>query len=75
MNRFKIWKNALTEDVDLRTVAENFELSGSRIIKVVQHACFKNLARQNNLILNQDILAGIRKEFLKEEKVTQNKKR
>lgn len=74
-NRFEIWKNAfpkkakLDRNVDLLTIAERFELSGSSIMNVVQYACLKALARKSNLIINQDILVGIRKEFSKEGKV------
>lgn len=75
-DRFKIWQNAfpkkakLDKNIDLREIAERFELSGSSIMNVVQYACLKTLARKSNLIKNQDILLGIRKEFSKEGKIS-----
>ncbi|MFK7771553.1 MAG: ATP-binding protein [Saprospiraceae bacterium] len=74
-NRFKIWKNAfpkkvkMDKDIDLMKIAEEYELSGSNIMNVVQYACLQALARKSNLINNRDILSGIRKEFSKEGKM------
>jgi len=74
-DRFKIWQNAFSEkakldkDVDMLSIAEKFELSGSSIMNVVQFASLKAIARKSNLIRQKDILTGIRKEFSKEGKV------
>ncbi|MFK8005456.1 MAG: ATP-binding protein [Saprospiraceae bacterium] len=70
-DRFRIWQNAfskkskLDKNLDLKRIAENYELSGSNIMNVVQFASLKALARKSNLIKNRDMVAGIRKEFIK----------
>ena len=75
VDRLRIWQNAfpkkvkLEEIIDLMSIAEKFELSGSNIMNVVQFASLQALARKSNEIKNQDILTGIRKEFMKEGKL------
>ena len=74
-DRLRIWQKAfprkvkLDKDIDLMRIAEEYELSGSNIMNVVQYACLQALARKSNLINNRDILGGIRKEFSKEGKM------
>lgn len=74
-DRYKIWRNAfpkkaiLDQDIDLMKIAQSYEFSGSNIMNIVQFASLQALARESNLIKNQDILNGIRKEFIKEGKV------
>lgn len=73
--RFRIWSNSfpkkirMAKDVDLKIIAEKFELSGSNIMNVVQFACLKALAKNTKTIKNEFILMGIKKEFEKEGKM------
>ena len=72
--RFNLWQKAfsdqceLADDLDLYAIAEKYELAGGSIINVVQYASLMALNRKENVIRQNDILEGIRKEFRKEGK-------
>ena len=61
-------KASLTPEVDLSAISRKYELSGSGIINVAQYCCLEALGRGEGLITQEDLLNGIRKEFLKEDK-------
>jgi SpoVK/Ycf46/Vps4 family AAA+-type ATPase len=75
--RRRIWEQSfparvrLDEDVDLQVVARKYELSGAGIINVVQSCCLEALDRGDAVIGWQDILRGVRKEFMKEGRILQ----
>jgi hypothetical protein len=52
-------------------VARKYELSGAGIINVVQSCCLEALDRGDAVIGWQDILRGVRKEFMKEGRILQ----
>jgi ATP-dependent 26S proteasome regulatory subunit len=58
----------LHKSVDLLQIAENYELSGASILSVIQYASLKSYAQQSKEIHSNDIIDGIRHEFMKEEK-------
>jgi hypothetical protein len=70
--RLRIWRDAfsskarLEPEIDLAALAERFELSGGTIMNVVRYASLMALARGADVILNDDLAAGIRQELLKE---------
>jgi SpoVK/Ycf46/Vps4 family AAA+-type ATPase len=80
--RVKIWRLAFPQDVqfynndqpaDIPEMVKNYVLSGGSIINVVHYACIKAFERQQNKdtakrIYYTDVLAGIKKELLKEGK-------
>lgn len=72
--RLLLWQKAMPQsleangEIDLRSLAERFELTGAAIINIMQYAALQTFARYNGHLLLTDILEGIRKEFLKEEK-------
>jgi len=74
--RLQLWqkafseKSVLYEDVDLDAIAEQYEISGGAIINVLRYCSLAALRRKsdeipNNVITQQDIIRGIRKEFRK----------
>ncbi|MCB0613263.1 MAG: ATP-binding protein [Phaeodactylibacter sp.] len=73
--RLRIWEQAFPEkvglapEVDLKRVANRYELSGASIMNVVQFCCLQALERRGSEITAPDVLAGIQKEFSKEGKV------
>ncbi|MES2328684.1 MAG: ATP-binding protein [Bacteroidota bacterium] len=73
--RFKLWQRAfsdktvLEEKVDLRDIAEKYELAGGAIINVTRYCSMLALKRETNIILQRDIITGIRKEFGKDGKI------
>ena len=59
----------LAEDIDLNTIANNFELSGSAIINVMHYASLQTIHKNSTIISKQDIIEGIKREYEKEDKV------
>jgi ATP-dependent 26S proteasome regulatory subunit len=58
-------QTTLEDKVDLLELAEQYELSGSEIMNVVQYCCLQALKRGDGLILYNDILCAIKREFSK----------
>ena len=69
--RYKIWSNSLPAAVDLepkvelREIAEKYEISGGAIINIIQHCSLRSLGRGNNIITLNDMLDGIKREYHK----------
>lgn len=70
--RYQLWKNAfsgtcmLHPDIDLYKIAEEYEIAGGAIINVLRY-CALSAIRQNDPVVTQhDLLAGLRREFKKE---------
>ncbi len=73
--RVLLWKKSfplcirLEEKIDIPAIARQYELTGAHIMNIVQHACLRSLSRQSEIILWEDLLEGIRKEYVKEGKI------
>jgi ATPase family associated with various cellular activities (AAA) len=73
--RYAIWqttipaKAKIAEDINLPLIAGKYELSGSAIVSVIHYASLKTIHRNSAVILKQDLLDGIRREYEKEERV------
>ncbi|MFS4448384.1 ATP-binding protein [Maribacter sp. 2307UL18-2] len=74
--RLSLWEKAFPEkialhkDLDLRQLAQKFELTGADIMNVVQYVCLNVLAKKSLLITYEDIVEGIKREFMKSGKLT-----
>jgi hypothetical protein len=72
--REKLWHNSFSvkttfeKDMDLREIAEKYDLTGGSIINIVRYCSLKSMSRKSTVIRKQDLLDGIRREFLKEGK-------
>jgi len=72
--RYKIWSQGISEksrfapDVNLKKIADKYELSGGSIMNVVRYVSLMAQTRNSNELLLDEIEAGIKKEFLKEGK-------
>ncbi len=72
--RYALWQKSLPDSlslsstVDLYHVAEKYELTGASIINAVQFAVLQCFSRNQLQLQQTDILDGIRKELMKEEK-------
>lgn len=73
--RYKIWRLNLPKplklhaNVDLHNVARKYELSGSNIINVIQYCALLALQAKTDTLDSEMLLQGIRKEFLKENRM------
>lgn len=72
--RKQLWKQSFStktifaDNVNIDEIAKKYELAGGAIINVVRYCTLKALKRGDNSIMNEDILAGIRREFGKDGK-------
>jgi hypothetical protein len=73
--RLKLWEHnfkdkpyRLAADVKLEKLAHDYEISGGSIVNVLRYACLKAVAREGQLIRQDDMVAGIRRELRKEGK-------
>ena len=66
-----LWRNTFSssckmeEELDLRRVAEDYELAGGSILNVVQYCSLKAMNRGENIIRRSDLMEGIKKEYAK----------
>ncbi len=73
-DRLELWKKAMPgnvpfgESVDLKFLADKYELTGAAILNVVQYATLKAIASREMEINFQHLKEGIRKEMQKEDK-------
>lgn len=72
--RVQLWQKAfsgkckLNPDIDIETIAENYELAGGAIINVLRYCALIAIQRNETVVTYQDLLEGIRREFRKENK-------
>ena len=72
--RFDLWRKTLPaslvidKSVDLTDLAEQYELSGASILNAIHYAALQSFSRNDGLLFHADLLDGVKKEFLKEEK-------
>ncbi|MBK8965762.1 MAG: ATP-binding protein [Saprospiraceae bacterium] len=73
--RLSLWQKSfpaavqLDADIDLQKIANQYELSGSNIVNIVHYCCLQALAGDTNRITAENLMTGISREFLKENKV------
>ncbi|PTQ91925.1 ATPase family protein associated with various cellular activities (AAA) [Nitrosomonas nitrosa] len=69
--RLHLWQKALpvavqmAADVDLKQIADRYELSGADVVNVVHYICLRAMAGKQTLITNKQVLAGIERELRK----------
>lgn len=72
--RYQLWENAfsgicrLHDEIDLRSIAEEHELAGGSIINVLRSCALSAVRRNDPVVSRKELMAGIRKEFKKENK-------
>lgn len=72
--RLRIWKNCIPQqlplhkDVDLLSISQKYEITGSTIINVIQYASLRAFSNNAQVISYDDIFNGLKREFHKEDK-------
>jgi AAA+ superfamily predicted ATPase len=72
--RLLLWQRSMPAnlkhhtDIKLEELAKQYEISGAGILNAVQYAALQTYTRNNGIICQKDLLDGIRKEYLKEDK-------
>ena len=75
--RLKLWQRTMPAnlskhpDINLEELAKLYELSGAAILNAVQFATLQSYARNDGILYQKDLIDGVRKEFMKEEKSIQ----
>lgn len=73
--RLSLWQKSLPQsiklspEVNLDQIAEKYELSGSNITNIVHYCCLNALASSSKQVSPENLLQGIRRELVKENKV------
>ncbi len=73
--RLVIWQKnfpaavQLEPAINLNEIAQKYELSGSNIVNIVHYCCLQALGNSSNVITLNNLLTGINREFVKENKV------
>lgn len=69
--RLRLWQQSfpskarLADDIDLHKIAKDHEFAGGAILNTIRYASLQALARDSDIILLEDLLQGIRKEYAK----------
>ena len=69
--RLKLWQQSfpeacrLEDKVNLKQIANEYEITGGTIMNVVHYCCLQALKRDSKLILHQDLFGGLRREYHK----------
>lgn len=71
----KLWQNIFSskiadveDTVSFEDISENYQITGGTVINVLRYCCIRALNNTDNKILLRDILEGIRRELIKDEK-------
>ena len=73
--RLQLWQNAfnnvceLADDVNLPAIADRYEVAGGQIINVLRQCALTAIQRQERKVNQDDIIASIRQEFRKDNKM------
>ncbi|MCW2484077.1 ATP-binding protein, partial [Candidatus Symbiopectobacterium sp. NZEC135] len=73
--RLQLWQNAfhgvceLAEDVNLSAIADRYEVAGGQIINVLRQCALTAIQRDERVVNQDDIIASIRQEFRKDNKM------
>ncbi len=72
--RERLWRglfantNKLDQDVNFREIAERYELAGGALLNVARYAAIRAVKSNRDVITQDDLLAGIGREFMKDGK-------
>jgi AAA+ superfamily predicted ATPase len=72
--RILLWKKAfsgkcqLSPEIDIESIAENYELAGGAIINILRFCALAAIQKNDTIVSQQDLLEGVRREFKKENK-------
>lgn len=70
--RLVIWKQnipkkaTLSKAIDLNEIATNYAITGANIVNAIQYACIQTISKNKVEISKEDLISGIKKEYIKE---------
>lgn len=72
--RYKLWQQAFSDtctlhpEIDLMKIAYDYELTGGAIINILRFCALAVIKRNDTVVTSHELLAGLRREFKKENK-------
>ena len=75
LERLQLWEKSLpkaiklSKKIDLKEIAEKYELNGSNIVNIIHYCCLQAMTAKPRRISPENLLQGIRRELIKENKV------
>lgn len=76
--RFQLWQNAFSEtcqldsEIDLKKIAEDYEISGGSIVNVLRYSALTVIKRNARIVTKAELLNGIKREFKRANKTISN---
>lgn len=73
--RIVLWKNnmpkglPIDENISFEEISGTYDISGANIVNVIQYACLKQLSTESDKLMKEHLIAGIRKEYIKEGRI------
>jgi len=73
-DRLLLWQKSMPaslaadKSVKLEELARQYELSGASILNAVQYAALQSYSRSEKRIYQKDLVDGVKKEYLKEDR-------
>ena len=69
--RLRLWQKYIPEaftsdELNLQTISEDYEVTGANIVNIVQYACLQVLAAGGTKLTNELLVNAIQREFIKE---------
>ena len=58
-----------SEDVDLDSIARKYDLTGSNIVNIIQYCSLQVLHQKSNILTRILLMEGIKREYLKEDRI------
>lgn len=74
LQREQLWRKAfegvckLGDDINLAKIAQDYEIAGGAIINVLRHCALRALQQAEKIVTRETLIAGIRREFKKDNK-------
>lgn len=72
--RLRLWEKSIPASyqldpaIDLKKIADKYELSGASILNIVHYAALQTISKNDNYLRIDDIIEAMRKEYRKEER-------
>ena len=73
--RIALWETNLPKgftyhkQIDIKSIAKNYDITGANILNIMHYCCLLSLKKKSDVIDETTLIAGIKREYKKEEKM------
>lgn len=73
--RLQLWQNNLPKNIPLagevclKELSRKYDITGANIVNIIQYTCLRTIEQQQKTIRLEDLINGIKKEYVKEGKM------